>query len=60
MCIDVSVTPDGHVVFRNTATVRQPIPVTMGRCHATRAEWDAFVAGIKAGDFDRLYEDSET
>lgn len=41
----VKVQPDGSVLIRDTEDPD-------GEVHAPRASWHAFVAGIRAGDFD--------
>ena len=46
-CVEVAHLPDGSVMLRRTPVgSHNPIPLT-------RAEWDAFIAGVKAGEFDK-------
>jgi len=45
-CVEVAFLPDGDVAVRDTKD-RALAPHTY-----TAAEWDAFVAGVKAGEFD--------
>lgn len=46
-CVEVAFLPDGGVAIRDTKdrTLRPHV--------YTAAEWDAFVAGVRAGEFDR-------
>lgn len=44
MCIGVNVTPDA-VLIANTANLADHLAFTP-------AEWRAFIAGVRAGDFD--------
>jgi Domain of unknown function (DUF397) len=46
-CVEVDVKPEDGVFVRNS---RFPDGSTL---HFTDAEWDAFIAGSKAGEFDR-------
>jgi Domain of unknown function (DUF397) len=46
-CVEVAFLPAGGVAVRDTKN-RALAPHTY-----TAAEWDAFVAGVKAGEFDR-------
>lgn len=50
-CIEVEDDGDHGVVIRNTDNAAQYL-------YATWAEWEAFIAGVKAGDFDRLSADA--
>jgi uncharacterized protein YeaC (DUF1315 family) len=45
-CVEVGRTPDGAVVVRDTKNRAQQA------LSFTDEEWAAFVAGVKAGDFD--------
>ncbi|MGD9530400.1 DUF397 domain-containing protein [Pseudonocardia sp.] len=46
-CVEVAFLPDGRVAVRDTKN-RELAPH-----HYTPAEWDAFLAGVRAGEFDR-------
>lgn len=46
-CVEVAFLPDGGVAVRDTKD-RSLAPHVY-----TPAEWDAFVAGVRAGEFDR-------
>lgn len=46
-CVEVAFLPDGGVAIRDTKDRSLPPH------HYTPAEWDAFVAGVMAGEFDR-------
>jgi hypothetical protein len=46
-CVGVAALPDGGVAVRDTKAVSGPV-LTF-----TAAEWDAFLGGVVAGDFDR-------
>ncbi len=45
-CVEVAQTPDGGVAIRNGET-----PDTAPVLFFTRDEWEAFVAGVRAGEF---------
>jgi uncharacterized protein DUF397 len=45
-CVGVAFQEDGNILVQNTTT-RAHEPLTF-----TRREWAAFVAGVKAGEFD--------
>ncbi len=45
-CVGVSALPDGGVAVRDTKTADGPV-LTF-----TAAEWDAFLRGVAAGEFD--------
>ncbi len=47
-CVEAASTPTGDVVVRNSNHR------TDGGIAFTHAEWAAFLAGVKAGDFDTL------
>jgi hypothetical protein len=47
-CVAVALAPDGEVVIHNTNRPH------LGTLPFTAAEWRAFVAGIKDGEFDRI------
>lgn len=49
MCIDVSRSPHGGLEIRNTDNLIRWI-------HVTKAEFEAFVLGVKAGEFDDLWD----
>lgn len=44
-CLEVSVTSSGMIAVRNSTT---PRIIT----YFTKSEWTAFLAGVKAGEFD--------
>lgn len=46
-CVEVAFLPDGGVATRDTKDR------TVAPHRYTAAEWDAFVAGVRAGEFDR-------
>lgn len=46
-CVEVAFLPDGGVALRDTKNRELPAH------RYTAAEWDAFVAGVRAGEFDR-------
>ncbi len=46
-CVEVAFLPDGGVAVRDTKDRSLPPH------RYTAAEWDAFVAGVHAGEFDR-------
>ena len=48
-CVAVAVDDDGEVVIHNTNRPH------LGTLPFTPAEWRAFVAGVKDGEFDRLW-----
>ena len=45
-CVEVRRNPDGRVEVRNSRFPDLLLPAF------TRGEWDAFIAGIKSGDFE--------
>lgn len=45
-CVEVAATPDGGVAIRNGE-----IPGTASVLYFSPDEWEAFVAGVKAGEF---------
>lgn len=45
-CVEVAAGPDGQVLMRDS---KDPDGPTLA---FTTAEWEAFVAGIRAGEFD--------
>lgn len=45
-CVEVASLPDGIIGVRHSRHPAGPV------LRYTRAEWDAFVAGAKAGEFD--------
>lgn len=45
-CVEVAPLPDGRVALRDTKDRTKPPH------HFTAAEWAAFVAGVKVGEFD--------
>lgn len=47
-CVEVAALPDGHIAMRNS---RKP---DGGVILFTRAEIDAWIRGVKAGEFDDL------
>lgn len=47
-CVAAARLPDGHVAVRNSNAPDD------GTATFTPMEWDAFVAGVKAGEFDDL------
>jgi hypothetical protein len=46
-CVEVAFLPDGGVAIRDTKDR------TLASHRYTAPEWDAFVAGVRAGEFDR-------
>lgn len=46
-CVEVAFLPEGGVALRDSKDRTLPAHVY------TAAEWDAFVAGVRAGEFDR-------
>ena len=46
-CVEVAFLPDGGVAVRDTKDR------TLAPHRYTAAEWDAFLAGVRAGEFDR-------
>jgi hypothetical protein len=46
-CVEVGRSPDGPVVVRDTKDPERGMSLVF-----TREEWTAFVAGVKAGEFD--------
>lgn len=46
-CVEVAFLPTGEVAVRDTKDRTLPAH------RYTAAEWDAFVAGVRAGEFDR-------
>ncbi len=46
-CVEVAFLPDGGVAVRDTKDR------ALAPHRYTAAEWDAFVAGVRAGEFDR-------
>jgi hypothetical protein len=47
-CVEVAPLPDGHIAVRNSNRPHD------GMVLFTRAEMDAWVSGVKAGEFDDL------
>lgn len=45
-CVEVRLLPDGRIALRDTKDRRLPPH------HFTSSEWDAFLAGVRAGEFD--------
>jgi hypothetical protein len=45
-CVEVAFLPTGHVAVRDTKDRSRPPHVH------TAAEWQAFLAGVRAGEFD--------
>jgi hypothetical protein len=48
-CVEVAAFPSGEIVVRDSKDTRPDAP----RLSFTAAEWDAFVAGVMAGEFTR-------
>jgi hypothetical protein len=48
-CVEVAAFPGGDIVVRDSKDTRPDAP----RLSFTAAEWDAFVAGVVAGEFTR-------
>jgi hypothetical protein len=46
-CVEVGRLPGGSVTVRDTKDPERQVSLTF-----TRDEWDAFVKGVKAGEFD--------
>lgn len=46
-CVEVGQFPGGSVTVRDTKDLERRVALTF-----TRDEWDAFVKGVKAGEFD--------
>jgi hypothetical protein len=46
-CVEVAHMPDGGVALRDSKDRAKPVHVYTGD------EWDAFLTGVKAGEFDR-------
>ncbi|MGH3613607.1 MAG: DUF397 domain-containing protein [Pseudonocardia sp.] len=46
-CVEVAFLPDGGVAVRDTKDR------SLSPHRYTAAEWDAFLAGVRAGEFDR-------
>jgi Domain of unknown function (DUF397) len=47
-CVEVAALPGGAVAVRDSKDREGPV------LRFTAAEWDAFIGGAKAGEFDRL------
>ena len=47
-CLEVAALPDGGTAVRDSKAPDGPI------LRFTAAEWDAFLGGVKAGEFDRF------
>lgn len=45
-CVEVTALPDGHVGVRDSKNADGPVLVF------TPAEWEAFIGGVKDGEFD--------
>ena len=45
-CVEIANLPEGGVAIRDGKAVPGPV------LRFTRQEWDAFIAGVKAGEFD--------
>ncbi|MEU4314854.1 DUF397 domain-containing protein [Nocardia sp. NPDC024068] len=45
-CVEVARTPDGNFLVRNSNAP------DAGTAEFTNAEWDAFIRGVKNGEFD--------
>ena len=45
-CVEVRLLPDGHVALRDSKDR------SLAPHHFTPAEWRAFLAGVKVGEFD--------
>jgi hypothetical protein len=48
-CVEVAALPGDEIVIRDSKDTRPDAP----RLSFTAAEWDAFVAGVTAGEFTR-------
>lgn len=46
-CVEVGKSPDGSVIVRDTKDAERSQALTF-----TRDEWVAFLAGVRAGEFD--------
>ena len=46
-CVEIGQMPGGSVTVRDTKDSERRMALTF-----TRGEWDAFVQGVKAGEFD--------
>lgn len=46
-CVEVAELPDGGTAVRHSKSPAEPVIAY------TAAEWDAFLKGVKAGEFDR-------
>lgn len=46
-CVAVAAMPDDRIAVRDSKVLDGPVLIF------TAAEWDAFVAGVKEGEFDR-------
>jgi hypothetical protein len=46
-CVEVAALPDGHIALRDGKAPDLPPHIFTG------TEWDAFVAGVVAGEFNR-------
>lgn len=53
-CVEVAMLPDGHVGVRDSKNPDGPA-LTL-----TAAEWDAFIAGVKDGEFDLPHQATPT
>lgn len=45
-CVEVRRLPDGHIALRDSKNISLP------PYHFTPHEWTAFLAGVRAGEFD--------
>ena len=45
-CVEVRLLPDGHIALRDSKDTSLPPH------HFTAVEWNAFLAGVRAGEFD--------
>jgi Domain of unknown function (DUF397) len=50
-CVQVAALPDGHIGVRHSRDPAGPV------LRFTSAEWNAFLAGARNGDFDHLTAD---
>jgi predicted secreted Zn-dependent protease len=48
-CVEVAALPGGEIIVRDSKDSRPHAP----RLSFTAAEWDAFIAGVMAGEFTR-------
>lgn len=46
-CVEVAALPNGAIAVRDSKNTELPPHIF------TREEWDAFIAGVKVGEFDR-------